>query len=104
MLLAFAVLLLFVPAVFQYIVGKKALNKTVRTTFLTVCLFSFALQLILTIVSFSIAIEVFSRETIHRCGYPPLIIILLSFPITIVMAVMMAFQYGGKKQYDTFHK
>lgn len=56
MLTLLSILILFVPTVFQFIVGSKSLHKSVKIKFGLVCLISIILQFGITILSFGIIV------------------------------------------------
>lgn len=91
-----AILLLFLPILFQYKIGNRALSKTVRINFLFVCLISLALQIILTYLGFEMALASFAEEEV-KCMTGVAGILGISFMVTLFMIFLMIGQVVNKK-------
>ena len=96
-------ILIILPLLFQLIYGRKAIGETISLQFGMVCLISFILQIILSIVSFYIASYNFAesmKETPYRCGMGLLGIITLEFLLIIILIVIMIIQHFIKRSYE----
>ena len=104
MLFILSFLVLFLPSIFQIIVGNKSLKKMIKTKFILICSISFLLQIILTI--FSIVLSVFAiTESGEKCATGAVGMIAISFFISIIMLliiiIQLAYTYGRNKIRET---
>ncbi len=97
-------LLLFIPMVFQYIVGNKILFKTTVNQrwiqdFIGVCVISFILQFGITIVGFVLTVRSMASQG-NRCATGAVGIFFFSFLITVFMLLVMMLQFSRGKRYN----
>lgn len=97
MLYLISFLLLFIPTVFQYIMGNKALNKSISTNYIVICILSFFMQLIFTFISFITAIFAITNSGI-KCATGAVGIIPISIIISLFMILIIIFQLIRKNQ------
>jgi uncharacterized membrane protein len=98
MLFILSFIVLFLPSVFQIIVGNKSLKKTIKTRFIFICLISLFLQIILTIVS--VVLSVFAiTENGEKCATGAVGMIAISFFISIIMLLVIIIQFGLRIKY-----
>lgn len=95
----FAILLLFIPTIYQYRIGNKSLNKSVEINFGTVCLISFILQFIITILSFMLTAYSITSNG-NKCATGAVAIFVFSFLITIFMVIVIIFQFFNRNKYN----
>ena len=96
-------ILIILPWLFQIIFGRKAIGEDIKLKFGTICLISFLSQIILSIISFSVASYNFDKiheGSEYKCGMGILGIIVLSFLFTIVLFITMVIQYFIKRSYE----
>lgn len=94
MLILFSLLMLFIPLVFQFIVGNKSLDKSISLSFFIVCVMSLVFQIVITYVSFFLAINASNG---FKCGAGALGIFVISFLITLLMLFVMVVQFVRKR-------
>jgi len=96
-------ILIVLPLLFQIIFGRKAIGEDIKLTFGTVCLISLLSQIILSIISFSIASYNFEKSfegKQYHCGMGILGNIVLAFFLTISLLITMLIQYFIKRSYE----
>ncbi|KFF11723.1 hypothetical protein B0A62_22135 [Flavobacterium hydatis] len=96
-------ILIISPLLFQIIFGKKAIEGTIKLKFGTITLISFILQIVLSILSFSIARYNFYQNlgpNQFKCGTGLFAFIILEFLLFILLTITIIIQYFVKK----FHK
>lgn len=91
----FALLLLFLPIIFLYKGGKKSIDK--KGDYVIICILSFLFQIILTFVSFSLAIDSI-LESGKACATPAVGILPMSFFITLMMIAVISVQVSNHKK------
>lgn len=96
MLLLFSFLMLFVPLVFQFIVGNRSLDKSISLNFTIVCVMSLIFQIVITFVSFLLAIKSIV-DSGNKCATGAVGIFAISFFITLLMLLVMIVQFVKKK-------
>ena len=97
-------LLLFIPVVFQYIIGNKILNPSIINNrwiqdFIGVCIISLILQFGITIVSFVLTVRSMASHG-NRCATGAVGIFFFSFVITVFMLLVMLLQFSRRKRYN----
>lgn len=92
MLILLSVLLLFIPLVFQIIVGNKSLNKLMFKDYFGVCLSSLFMQLIITFFSFFLAMKGMAANG-NKCVTGAVGIFGLSFFVVLLMLFIMVVQF-----------
>lgn len=96
------IILIILPLIFQIIYGRKAIGEDIKWPFGTVCIISFLSQIILSFVSFSIAVYNFNKtfkENEFRCGTGLVAFAFLIFIFTIFLLITMIVQYFIKRSY-----
>ena len=96
MLTILSLLLLFIPTIFQYIIGNKSLHKSINIKFIFVCIISLTLQFITTILSFLLAIYSITGSG-NKCATGAVGIFFFSFVITIFMLIVIIIQFLSRK-------
>ncbi len=97
-------LLLFIPMLFQYIIGNKILFKPLVNNrwiqdFIGVCAISLIFQFGITIVSFILTVRSMTSQG-NRCATGAIGIFLFSFLITVFMLLVMFLQFSRGKRYN----
>lgn len=97
-------LLLFIPMLFQYIIGNKLLFKPLVNNrwiqdFIGVCAISLILQFGITILSFVLTVRSMSSHG-NRCATGAVGIFFFSFLITVFMLLVMLLQFSRGKRYN----
>jgi hypothetical protein len=95
-LLLLSILILFIPSVFQIIIGNKSLGKSIPINYFIVCVISLIMQLIITVLSFCLAIKSIIGSG-NKCATGAVSIFLFSFLITLLMLFIMVVQFVKSK-------
>lgn len=88
----FSFLVLFVPLIFQIIFGNKSLKKIIKIKFIFICLISFLLQIVMTIVSVVLSIYAITEGGM-KCATGAVGMIGISFFVSIIMLLIMIIQF-----------
>lgn len=96
MLILLSVLLLLIPLAFQIIVGNKSLNKLMFKDYFGVCITSLFMQLIITFLSFFLAMKGMAVNG-NKCVTGAVGIFGLSFLVVLLMLLVMVFQFVKAK-------
>ncbi len=100
MLTIIAFLLLFIPTVFQYKIGVKCLNKKINIKFYLVCIISFVLQFLMTILSFALIVYSITSSG-GKCATGAVGIFFFSFLIAIILLFVILLQITNRKKIDS---
>lgn len=92
-------MLLFIPTVFQYIIGNKSLRKSIDIHLVVVCIISLFLQFVITVLSFILSIYSIT-ESGNKCATGAVAIFFFSFVITVFMLLVMLLQFSRIKRYN----
>lgn len=90
------------PLLFQMVFGGKAIDARIKLKFGAVCLISLVLQIVFSILSFSIISDDFQKnleENGSRCGMQLVGIVIISLLFTFLLVVAIAVQYLSRKSY-----
>ena len=96
MLILLSILLLFIPTIFQYMLGNILLKKPINIKFVILCILSLISQLILTIISFKLSINSILKSG-NRCATGAVGILVFSFFITLLLLVTILYQFTNRK-------
>lgn len=96
MLLLISVLMLLIPLVFQIVLGNKSSHNLISLNFGVVCFFSLFLQMVITVLSFFLAIKGIVGGG-NKCATGAVGIFAISFFITMLMLFIMIVQFVKKK-------
>jgi hypothetical protein len=99
MLILLSILILFIPFWFQIIVGNKSLNNSISINFVIVCLISLVFQVLITLLSFFLAIKSIV-DSGNKCATGAVGIFAFSFLITLLILFAMVVQFVKKKLRD----
>lgn len=94
--------LIILPFLFQLIYGQKAISKTIPLKFRTVILISILLQIVLSIISFNLAIYNFTESVQDRlpsCGMWMIGIYFVNLLSIIILLLIIIVQYFIKRSY-----
>lgn len=101
MLQLLSLLLLFIPTIFQYIIGNKSIYKSINISLVGICVISLILQFVITIMSFLLSIYAMThREGGNGCATGAVGIFFFSFVITVFMILVMLLQFSRRKRHN----
>lgn len=98
MLTLLSVLLLFIPTIFQYIIGTKSLSKSIKIKFGFVCLISIILQFGITILSFGLIVYDI-RTSGTTCAIGAVGALAISFGLFICTLMVIIIQCLNRNTY-----
>lgn len=98
MLALLTLLLLPLPVLFQYKVGRLSLAKTIKIPFIIVCLSSLVLEVFITYWVFWDIVEQLSQSDNH-CATAAVGILFMGFVLTLLILVLMIKQWIDRKSY-----
>lgn len=96
-------ILITLPFLFQLIYGQKAIGETIQLKFRTVVLISILLQIVLSIISFNLAIYNFTESVQGRlpsCGMWMIGIYFVNLLSIIILLLIIIVQYFIKRSYE----
>ena len=99
MLMILSIFILFLPTIFQYKIGNKSINKSVKIKYIFICIISIFSQLIITFLSFLLAIYGMTQSGI-KCVTGAVGILPVSLVITLFMLLVILFQFINRKSYE----
>ncbi|KIO52524.1 hypothetical protein [Flavobacterium hibernum] len=96
-------ILIILPFLFQLIYGQKAIGETIQLKFRTVVLISILMQIVLSIISFNLAIYNFTESLqgeLPGCGMWMIGIYFVNLLSIIILLVIIIVQYFIKRSYE----
>lgn len=98
----YPLILIILPLLFQLIYGRKAIGETIQLKFGTVVLISIISQIVLSIISFNLAIYNFTESVQGRlpsCGMWMIGIYFYNLISIVILLIIITVQYFIKRSY-----